>query len=31
MSRTLMERLAPIGAKNMIDVQQFMWLTRDLA
>jgi hypothetical protein len=30
MSRNLFDRLAPIGAKDMIDVQQFMWVTRDL-
>jgi hypothetical protein len=30
MSRTLLDRLAPLGAKDMIDVQQFMWVTRDL-
>lgn len=31
MSRTLLERLAPLGAKDMVDVQAFMWVTRDLA
>ena len=30
MSNALMTRLAPLGAKDMIDVQQFMWVTRDL-
>ena len=30
MSTTLLERLKPLGAKDMIDVQQFMWVTRDL-
>ncbi len=30
MSNTLLARLAPLGAKDMIDVQQFMWVTRDL-
>ena len=30
MSNTLLARLAPMGAKDMIDVQQFMWVTRDL-
>ena len=30
MSRTLLDRLAPLGAKDMIDVQAFMWVTRDL-
>jgi hypothetical protein len=31
MGKTLLDRLAPLGAKDMIDVQQFMWVTRDLA
>lgn len=31
MSKQLLARLAPLGAKDMIDVQQFMWITRDLA
>lgn len=31
MSTTLLDRLKPLGAKDMIDVQQFMWVTRDLA
>ena len=30
MSNALLEKLAPLGAKDMIDVQQFMWVTRDL-
>jgi hypothetical protein len=30
MSNTLLDRLKPLGAKDMIDVQQFMWVTRDL-
>ena len=30
MSSALMDRLKPLGAKDMIDVQQFMWVTRDL-
>jgi hypothetical protein len=30
MSNTLLQRLAPLGAKDMIDVQAFMWVTRDL-
>lgn len=30
MARSLLERLAPLGAKDMIDVQQFMWVTREL-
>jgi hypothetical protein len=30
MSQTLRERLASMGANDMIDVQQFMWVTRDL-
>jgi hypothetical protein len=31
MGKTLLDRLAPLGAKDLIDVQQFMWVTRDLA
>ena len=30
MSNALLERLKPLGAKDMIDVQQFMWVTKDL-
>ena len=30
MSNALLERLRSLGAKDMIDVQQFMWVTRDL-
>ena len=30
MSAFLMQRLGPLGAKDMIDVQAFMWVTRDL-
>ena len=30
MSNALLEKLKPLGAKDMIDVQQFMWVTRDL-
>lgn len=30
MARQLLTRLAPLGAKDMIDVQQFMWVTREL-
>jgi hypothetical protein len=30
MAAQLMERLAPLGAKDMIDVQGFMWATREL-
>ena len=30
MSKSLLDRLASLGAKDMIDVQQFMWVTRDL-
>ena len=30
MGAQLLERLAPLGAKDMIDVQAFMWVTRDL-
>ena len=31
MSNSLLDRLKPLGAKDMIDVQQFMWVTRDLS
>jgi len=30
MSQSLFERLQPLGAKDLIDVQQFMWVTREL-
>lgn len=30
MAKQLLDRLAPLGAKDMIDVQQFMWVTREL-
>ena len=30
MAAQLFEKLAPLGAKDMIDVQAFMWVTRDL-
>jgi hypothetical protein len=30
MANTLLDRLRPLGAKDMIDVQQFMWVTREL-
>ena len=30
MAAQLLQRLAPLGAKDMIDVQAFMWATRDL-
>jgi hypothetical protein len=30
MSNALLERLKPLGAKDLIDVQQFMWVTREL-
>lgn len=30
MAQQLLAKLAPLGAKDMIDVQQFMWVTRDL-
>ena len=30
MANALLERLKPLGAKDMIDVQQFMWVTREL-
>jgi hypothetical protein len=29
-SKELLERLAPLGARDYIDVQSFMWVTRDL-
>jgi hypothetical protein len=31
MANQLLAKLAPLGAKDMIDVQAFMWATRDLA
>lgn len=31
LSRSLLESLAPLGATDFIDVQSFMWVTRDLA
>jgi hypothetical protein len=31
MGQQLLARLQPLGAKDMIDVQAFMWATRDLA
>ena len=31
MSNALLDRLKPLGAKDMIDAQQFMWVTRDLS
>ena len=31
MARALLERLQPLGAKDLIDVQQFMWVTRELS
>ena len=31
MAEQLLHRLEPLGAKDMIDVQAFMWATRDLA
>jgi hypothetical protein len=31
MAQNLFEKLQPLGAKDMIDVQQFMWVTRDLS
>lgn len=31
MANALFERLAPLGARDMIDVQGFMWATRDLS
>jgi hypothetical protein len=30
MSSALLDRLKPLGAQDMIDAQQFMWVTRDL-
>jgi hypothetical protein len=30
MANALLEKLSPLGAKDMIDVQQFMWVTREL-
>ena len=30
MAKSLFDRLAPLGAKDMIDVQHFMWVTKDL-
>jgi hypothetical protein len=30
MSQFLLQRLEKIGAKDMFDVQAFMWVTRDL-
>jgi hypothetical protein len=30
MAQQLFAKLQPLGAKDMIDVQHFMWLTRDL-
>jgi len=30
MAGTLLDKLKPLGAKDMIDVQQFMWVTREL-
>ena len=30
MARALLGRLQPLGAKDLIDVQQFMWVTREL-
>jgi hypothetical protein len=30
LSRSLLESLAPLGAKDFIDVQSFMWVTREL-
>jgi hypothetical protein len=31
MAQQLFERLRPLGAKDMLDVQQFMWVTRELS
>jgi hypothetical protein len=31
MSRTLLQKLAPLGATDMIDVQSFTWVTRKLS
>jgi hypothetical protein len=30
MAGSLLDKLKPLGAKDMIDVQQFMWVTREL-
>lgn len=30
MANALLDKLKPLGAKDLIDVQQFMWVTRDL-
>ena len=30
MATALLEKLKPLGAKDLIDVQQFMWVTREL-
>jgi hypothetical protein len=30
MAQQLLAKLTPLGAKDMIDVQAFMWATRDL-
>lgn len=30
MAGALLEKLKPLGAKDLIDVQQFMWITREL-
>lgn len=30
MTETLLDRLEPLGAKDYIDVQSFMWVTQDL-
>jgi hypothetical protein len=30
MAQQLFAKLQPLGAKDMIDLQQFMWVTRDL-
>jgi hypothetical protein len=30
MAQNLFEKLAPLGARDMIDVQHFMWVTREL-
>ena len=30
MAKSLLDRLAPLGAKDLIDVQHFMWVTKDL-
>ena len=31
MASALLDRLKPLGAKDLIDVQQFMWVTRELS